>query len=123
MPICALSLPNVWPAPDLRLDFDPNVDVDESRLLYLRGWIEVLSHRSQDQALDLGCRNSIDGSSTFRLALEQGGGQIVARYLMPRLRTWLGVMRLPRSSKIRPAGNRRPDCTFPAWTVRRAVAA
>jgi hypothetical protein len=60
------------------LDLDPgNVGVDEDRVLNLRGLIEVVSNRSRDQALDLGGRDSNDGSRPFRLALEQRGGQIV----------------------------------------------
>src|SRR5262249_42024302 len=51
---------------------------DEDCLLNLSRLIEVVSNRSHDQALDLGCRNSTDASSPLRLALEQGGGQIVA---------------------------------------------
>ena len=61
------------------LDLDPgNVGADEDCVLNLRGLIEVVSNGSHDHALDLGCRDSTDGSGPFRLALEQGGGQIVA---------------------------------------------
>ena len=38
----------------------------------------MVSNRSYDHALDLGCGNSTDRSGPFRLALEQDGGQIVA---------------------------------------------
>jgi hypothetical protein len=63
----------------IRLDLDPgNVGVDEHRVLDLRGLIEVVSHRSSHQALDLGCRDPTDGSGPIRQALEQGRGQIVA---------------------------------------------
>jgi hypothetical protein len=51
---------------------------EQARVLSLRGLIEVVSNRSRDQALDLGGRDSTDASGPFRLALEQGGGQIVA---------------------------------------------
>jgi hypothetical protein len=54
------------------------VGVNEHRVLDLRGLIEVVSNSSHDQALDLGCRDSTDGPGQFRLALQQGRGQIVA---------------------------------------------
>src|SRR6266478_1732968 len=61
------------------MDLDPgNVGSDEDCVFSLLGLIEVVSNSSHDQALDLGCRDSTDGSGPFRLALEQGGGQIVA---------------------------------------------
>ena len=63
------------------LDLDPgNVGVDEIRVSNLGRLIEVFLKKPvpQDQALDLGCRDTTDGSGPFRLALEQGRGQIVA---------------------------------------------
>jgi hypothetical protein len=44
---------------------DPgNVGVDEDRVRNLRGLIEVIANRFYDQALDFGCRNTINGSGS-----------------------------------------------------------
>src|SRR5262245_11155822 len=63
----------------IRMDLNPgHMGVDEDRVRNLRRLIEVVSNRSNDQVLDFYCRDTTDGSGPFRLALEQGGGQIVA---------------------------------------------
>ena len=65
-------------------------------------WFEMLPNRSYDQRLDLGCRHPAYRSGALRLALEQGGREIVSVLDAAACGRGSGVMRLPRSSKMRP---------------------
>ena len=88
----------------LRLDLDArNVGVDEAAVVNRLRQFEMLPNRSDDQRLDLGCRHPAYRSGALGLALEQGGRQIVSVLDAAPCGHGSGVMRLPRSSKMRPA--------------------
>jgi hypothetical protein len=86
------------------LHLDPNdVLVNEGPIVILL-ITEVTSYRLCNQRLNLTGRDAADGAGLFRDALQKSRGDVVP-VLDARLRAWLGVMRWPRSSKIRPANS------------------
>jgi hypothetical protein len=65
-------------AAPLSLDLDTlNVVGNEALIVNRLRWLEMVPNRSSHQRLDVGCRDPAYRSGALRLALEQGGRQIV----------------------------------------------